>query len=144
MNPRTRLLIIDDDANITSSIKRNLELNHAFDVLVAASGREGLALARDKSPDVILLDVMMPGMGGGEVAEALHEHARTSAIPIVFFTGLLNKAEAKAKAESRGPRYLSKPASIQEIVTTLREAIVQGKCAAAKAPAGRVYDVDED
>lgn len=131
MKPRTRLLVIDDDANIASSIKRNLELNHAFDVLVAATGREGLALARDKKPDVILLDVMMPGMGGGEVAEALGEHARTCAIPVVYLTGLLSKAEAKARAEASaekgGPRYLAKPASIAEIVAALRGALASAK-----------------
>lgn len=121
MKPRIHVLIVDDDRNIGQSIKRNLELNHAMCVHLAFNGKDGIALAREKQPDIILLDVMMPGMPGGEVAEALREHPKTSAIPVIFLTGLLGKAEARScRGAVGGERYLAKPASIDEIVTAIR------------------------
>lgn len=121
---RRTLLVIDDDANLGQSIKRNLELNHGFRVLLATSGREGIALAREHGPDVILLDVMMPGMAGGEVAETLREHPKTRNIPVIFLTGLLSKAEAKGRRGAVGGElYLAKPAGLDEIVGAVNAAL---------------------
>lgn len=133
MKPRINVLIIDDDRSIGQSIKRNLELNHAMNVHLAFNGKDGIALAREKLPDIVLLDVMMPGMPGGEVAEALREETGTCGIPVIFLTGLLNKAEAKGRRGALGgERYLAKPASIEEIVTAIRcELVEKGQC---KAP----------
>lgn len=132
MTPKTRVLVIDDDQNLRGAIKRNLELNHACSVLEAGNGRDGLALARERRPDVILLDVLMPGMAGGEVAEALREDQWTSGIPVVFLTGLLGKAEAKARGgQVGGAQYLAKPASIDEIVAALRLALASKAAPAA-------------
>lgn len=127
------LLVIDDDANLGQSIKRNLELKHGFNVLLATSGREGVALAREHGPDVILLDVMMPGMAGGEVAETLREHPRTRDIPVIFLTGLLSKDEAKGRRGAVGGElYLAKPAGLDEIVQTIT-AVLEGRTRAAPA-----------
>src|SRR6476620_6193637 len=81
----TRVLVIDDEAPIRLLCRVNLEAE-GMDVLEAADGPSGLEKARAESPDVILLDVMMPGLDGWRVEEELLDDPRTAAIPIVFLT----------------------------------------------------------
>ncbi len=64
-----KVLIIDDELFFCRAIKKNLETNDEFQVLTATRGDEGINLAKDEQPDVILLDIMMPGMSGTEVTD---------------------------------------------------------------------------
>jgi two-component system response regulator ResD len=80
-----RVLVIDDEAPIRLLCRVNLEAE-GMEVLEAADGPSGLEKARSETPDVILLDVMMPGLDGWRVAEELLDDERTDAIPIVFLT----------------------------------------------------------
>jgi CheY-like chemotaxis protein len=79
----TRVLVIDDEAPIRLLCRVNLEAE-GMEVLEAADGPSGLATARAETPDVILLDVMMPGLDGWRVAEELLDDESTQGIPIVF------------------------------------------------------------
>src|SRR5436309_6308832 len=81
----TKVLVIDDEAPIRLLCRVNLEAE-GMQVLEAADGPTGLDRARDDDPDVILLDVMIPGMDGWQVAEELLEDERTKRIPVVFLT----------------------------------------------------------
>jgi len=81
----TRVLVIDDEAPIRLLCRVNLEAE-GMEVLEAADGPSGLATARAETPDVILLDVMMPGLDGWRVAEELLDDESTQGIPIVFLT----------------------------------------------------------
>src|SRR5438045_135403 len=81
----TRVLVIDDEAPIRLLCRVNLEAE-GIHVLEAADGTTGLDLARDQQPDVVLLDVMMPGLDGWRVAEELLEDDRTRGIPIIILT----------------------------------------------------------
>ena len=92
----TRVLVIDDEAAIRLLCRVNLEAD-GMKVEEAADGRSGLDLARQSRPDVILLDVMMPGLDGWQVAEELVNDDRTREIPIVFLT-------ARADFRDRGMR----------------------------------------
>ena len=78
-----KLLIADDQAGIRSLVRMTLE-SDAYEILEAADGNQALALAREHHPDIILLDVMMPGMNGLEAAERLRSQSSTQQIPIVF------------------------------------------------------------
>ncbi len=95
----TTVLVIDDEAPIRLLCRVNLEAE-GMPVLEAGDGPSGLEAARDGSPDVILLDVMMPGLDGWGVAEALLEDDRTADIPIIFLT-----ARAEFRDRARGPRH---------------------------------------
>src|SRR5258707_14486815 len=95
-NSKTRVLVIDDEAPIRLLCRVNLEAE-GMDVLEAADGTTGLDLARDQQPDVVLLDVMMPGLDGWRVAEELLEDDRTRGIPIIFLT-----ARAEVRDRARG------------------------------------------
>jgi two-component system OmpR family response regulator len=88
---RRKVLLIDDDHNIRLVAEIGLEL--AFEVLTAASGVEGLAIAEAENPDVILLDVKMPGMDGPETLAKLKENPVTAGIPVVFLTASVQTHE---------------------------------------------------
>ena len=92
----TRVLVIDDEAPIRLLCRVNLEAE-GMEVLEASDGPSGLELARAEKPDVILLDVMMPGLDGWRVAEELTDDNGTSEIPIIFLT-----ARAEFRDRARG------------------------------------------
>ena len=115
----TKVLVIDDEAPIRLLCRVNLEAE-GMDVIEAADGPSGVEKARDESPDVILLDVMMPGLDGWQVAEELLDSERTNAIPIVFLTA---RAEARDRARGLdlgGIDYVTKPFNPVELATQLR------------------------
>jgi DNA-binding response OmpR family regulator len=104
----TTVLVVDDEAPIRLLCRVNLEAE-GMTVLEASDGDSGLATARAENPDVVLLDVMMPGRNGWEVAEELLADDGTSGIPIIFLTA---RAEVKDRAKGidlGGVDYVTKP-----------------------------------
>ena len=122
----TRVLVIDDEAPIRLLCRVNLEAE-GMDVLEASDGPTGLEKARNEDPDVILLDVMMPGLDGWQVAEELIDSEPTSSIPIVFLTA---RAEARDRARGLdlgGIDYVTKPFNPVELAPLVRERIERGE-----------------
>jgi len=115
----TRVLVIDDEAPIRLLCRVNLEAE-GMDVLEAADGPSGLEKARSETPDVILLDVMMPGLDGWRVAEELLDDGRTSAIPIVFLTARAELRDRARGLDLGGIDYVTKPFNPVELATQLR------------------------
>jgi len=105
---RPHVLVIDDEVPIRLLCRVNLEAE-GMAVLEAADGPSGLALARERRPDVILLDVMMPGLDGWRVAEQLLDDERTSAIPIVFLTARAELRDRARGLDVGGIDYVTKP-----------------------------------
>jgi|SRR5581483_1489158 len=103
-----RVLVIDDEAPIRLLCRVNLEAE-GIDVVEAADGPSGLAAARGEQPDVILLDVMMPGLDGWRVAEELLEDPATGAIPIVFLTARAELRDRARGLDLGGLDYITKP-----------------------------------
>jgi DNA-binding response OmpR family regulator len=113
------ILVVDDEESFTFFVKLNLQTKtrHAFKVTTAGSGEEGLKLARAIKPDLILLDIMMPGMCGTEVAEKLLMDARTKTIPIIFLTAIVQKDEVDEQAGLMGGReFIAKPVGKEELI----------------------------
>jgi DNA-binding response OmpR family regulator len=106
--PVTRVLVIDDEAPIRLLCRVNLEAE-GMAVLEAADGPSGLATARREHPDVILLDVMMPGLDGWRVAEELLEDVATQEIPIVFLTARAEFRDRARGLDIGGVDYITKP-----------------------------------
>lgn len=105
-NPK-KILIIDDmpeNLTILSDV-----LKECFDVLVAVSGERGLRLVRENSPDLILLDVMMPGMSGYDVCRQLKSDPEFSDIPVIFVTGMDDHADEEYGLELGAADYIVKP-----------------------------------
>jgi DNA-binding response OmpR family regulator len=104
----TRVLVIDDEAPIRLLCRVNLEAE-SMDVSEAGDGPSGLAIARSDQPDVILLDVMMPGLDGWQVAEMLLDDPATRDIPIVFLTARADLRDRARGIDVGGLDYVTKP-----------------------------------
>ena len=104
----TRVLVIDDEAPIRLLCRVNLEAE-GMEVLEASDGPTGLEKARNEEPDVILLDVMMPGLDGWQVAEELLDSDSTSSIPIVFLTARAEVRDRARGLDLGGIDYVTKP-----------------------------------
>ncbi len=115
----TRVLVIDDEAPIRLLCRVNLEAE-GIRVLEAADGATGLDLARDERPDVVLLDVMMPGLDGWRVAEELLEDQRTRGIPIIFLTARAEFRDRARGLDIGGVDYVTKPFNPLELAPLVR------------------------
>lgn len=115
----TRVLIIDDEAPIRLLCRVNLEAE-GIEVLEAADGPSGLEVAMAERPDVILLDVMMPGLDGWHVAEQLIDDQRTSDIPIIFLTARAEFRDRARGLDIGGVDYVTKPFNPVELADLVR------------------------
>ena len=114
-----RLLVIDDEAPIRLLCRVNLEAE-GMEVLEAADGPSGLETARASRPDVILLDVMMPGLDGWRVAEHLLEDDRTNSIPIIFLTARAEFRDRARGLDIGGVDYVTKPFNPLDLAQLVR------------------------
>jgi CheY-like chemotaxis protein len=119
----TRVLVIDDEAPIRLLCRVNLEAE-GMRVSEAGDGPGGLALARAQQPDVILLDVMMPGLDGWRVAEMLLDDPITSDIPIVFLTARADVRDRARGIDLGGLEYITKPFNPVELASLVRRVLV--------------------
>ena len=115
----TRVLVIDDEAPIRLLCRVNLEAE-GMSVLEASDGPSGLATAASDTPDVILLDVMMPGLDGWGVAEALLESEDTARIPIIFLTARAEFRDRARGLDIGGVDYITKPFNPVELAPLVR------------------------
>ena len=118
----TRVLVIDDEAPIRLLCRVNLEAE-GMQVSEAGDGPGGLDLARAQRPDVILLDVMMPGLDGWRVAEMLLDDPVTSDIPIVFLTARADVRDRARGIDLGGLEYITKPFNPVELATLVRSVL---------------------
>jgi CheY-like chemotaxis protein len=119
-----KILIIDDEEKFCRAIKKALELKTDFQVLTATEGLEGVRLAKTQKPDVILLDVMMPGMFGTDVAEKLSDDPATGSIPIIFVTAIIKQEEVEAKNYiAGGHSFIAKPVIIDDVIKRINEVL---------------------
>ena len=125
----TRVLVIDDESPIRLLCRVNLEAE-GMEVLEAADGPSGLEKARSERPDVILLDVMMPGLDGWRVAEELLDDERTESIPIVFLTARAELRDRARGIDLGGVDYVTKPfnpVDLAPLVGALLERVDRGE-----------------
>ena len=116
----TSVLVIDDEAPIRLLCRVNLEAE-GMSVLEAADGPTGLEQARASTPDVVLLDVMMPGLDGWRVAEQLLQDERTSEIPIIFLTARAEFRDRARGLDIGGVDYVTKPFNPLELAPLVRD-----------------------
>jgi len=121
---KKRILVVDDEASLTRMLKRNLESTGRYEVHTENSGAAGVAAARAFHPDFILLDVMMPGVDGGEVAAQLREDKALEKIPVVFLTAIVKQEETTATGGTIGGcEYLAKPIKLEDLVACIQKHI---------------------
>ncbi|MBR2430327.1 response regulator transcription factor [bacterium] len=121
-----KILVIDDDKAINELIKINLELQ-GYRVIQAYNGTEGFALAKQESPELIVLDVMMPEVDGFTVAQRIRQFDKISDIPIIMLTAL-SELNNKVNGFNLGvDDYLTKPFEIEELIVRVRALLKRTK-----------------
>ena len=120
----TKVLVIDDEAPIRLLCRVNLEAE-GMRVLEAADGPTGLDYARNENPDVILLDVMMPGLDGWRVAEQLLDDSTTKRIPIVFLTARAEFRDRARGIDIGGVDYVTKPFNPLELAPLVEDVLAR-------------------
>jgi len=121
---KPRILVIDDEGAIRDSLRMILEYED-YQFVGAATGQEGLALAQRERPDLVLLDIKMPGMDGMEVLRKLH--ALDETLPVVMISGHGTTATAVDAIRSGATDFLDKPLSSERVIVTLRNALTQSE-----------------
>ena len=117
MSQKQKVLIIDDEEDICRFTRSALEKTKRYEVIFATNALEGIALARDQLPGLILLDVNMPEMDGGDVAASLASEESTRDIPLVFVTALISKNEIGERPTSIGGHlFIAKPLTPKMLV----------------------------
>ena len=118
--PVKKILLIDDEEYFCRAFKKGIEMKSKFRVLTATRADEGIRLAKTQKPDLILLDVMMPGMAGTQVAEKLSEDPATTSIPIMFVTAIVKPEEVKrSKGVFGGRTFIAKPVMMDELIKNI-------------------------
>lgn len=108
-----KVLIIDDEKSFTSVVKSYLEETANYQVREENKGARAVSSAKEFCPDVILLDINIPDLSGGEVAAMIKNEPMLKDIPIIFVTALIRKNEETA---IRGHRYVAKPVQMEELM----------------------------
>jgi CheY-like chemotaxis protein len=117
---KRKILVVDDEGGMTRMIKRNLESTNRYEVRTENSSAAAVPAAREFQPDLILLDVMMPGMDGGAVAAKLKEDPRLGGIPIVFLSAIVKKEETEAAGGTIGGQtFLAKPVKLDDLIACI-------------------------
>ncbi len=116
--PRPKLVIVDDDEDILEVTKAFLS-RRGFDVFGASDGEKGLSLIRESKPDLIILDVMLPGMSGYEVCNKVKEDKKLWHIPVVYFTARGDFPDKLTGLKSGGDDYITKPFEPEELLARI-------------------------
>jgi CheY-like chemotaxis protein len=115
---KKRILLIDDEPSFTNVLKLNLEETGAYEVRTENGGKQGLVAARQFKPDLILLDVIMPGMDGGDVASEIKTDENLKNTPIVFLTAVAKKKE---EGIIGGRPFIAKPVTVEEVIACIEK-----------------------
>jgi len=119
---KKRILIIDDEKNFCALVKKNIEQTGEFEVYTASNGEDGIRLAREIIPGLILLDVVMPEMDGVEVLSLIRNDESIKDIPIVFLTGIIREEEAGFQASfTGGYSLLAKTVTVGELIACIKK-----------------------
>jgi DNA-binding response OmpR family regulator len=121
-NKGKSVLAIDDENDVLLIIKTALQ-SEGYEVLTATNGFDGLAIAEDQRPSLILLDLMMPEMDGMEVLKKLKESKVTDDIPVVILTGLSDRGKIREALDKGTSYYIVKPFEYQDLVSKVKLAL---------------------
>ena len=115
-----KILIVDDEKEVLTHLTKILERFNC-EVVSAALGKEALKLARETKPGLIILDIVLPDIDGGEVAYILAQSPETAEIPILFLTGMVTPAETSTKEIIGKHHLMAKPVIPDELLTVINK-----------------------
>jgi len=115
-----KVLIVDDEEDALKMLGKRLTVE-GYSVITATNGKDAIALAKSQHPDIIILDIIMPEMEGGEVAAVLKEHPLTRSIPVILLTAILSKAEEEKYGSMVGGHItLAKPLDAEKLLEQMK------------------------
>ena len=115
-----KILIVDDDQGLLKVIRAGL-MQKGYQIYAAATGEKGLRLAKQIKPDLIILDVILPGIKGREVCALLKEDGETRDIPVIFMTAKDSPDDVKAELEVGAVSHLTKPINVQQLFVEIKK-----------------------
>ncbi len=118
------ILVVDDEPAIARMVKMSLSVE-GYQVRTASSGLDALEQVADRRPDLIVLDIMMPGMNGYEVCMELKNHPQNKGIKVIFLTALGNPGDAQRGFAAGGDDYIIKPFDPDELLDKVKEMLGQ-------------------
>ena len=121
------VLVVEDEPNLLAALKYTLE-REGYDALTADNGETGLRVAREKSPDIVILDVMLPALDGFEICRLLR---RESSVPIIMLTARGEEMDRVVGLELGADDYVTKPFSMRELLARIRNTLRRSASAAA-------------
>ena len=130
---KRKILLVEDEADFLELLRLRFK-EEGFAIATANNGLDAVKKARSLSPDLILLDVMLPELDGFAVCEILRKDAATASIPIVMVTGLCGQLTRCAGIESGATDFVTKPTSTDEIVSKAREMLDRRAAVSASSP----------
>ena len=126
MATRKRILVVDDEPDMTLMIRLNLHKTGRFDVWEENDATRALSMARQVRPDLILLDVMMPEMDGGDVLIQLKDDPNLAKVPVIFLTATVLKEEIKNKGGTIGGHpFIPKPFQMKTLLDAIDNSLNQ-------------------
>jgi DNA-binding response OmpR family regulator len=120
------ILIVEDEKDIARMLDYNLK-KEGFKTLSAHDGEDGLFSAQQRHPDLILLDLMLPKMGGLEVCKQLKKEKETASIPVIMLTAKSQESDKIVGLELGADDYVAKPFSIREVIARIKAVLRRGK-----------------
>lgn len=122
------ILVVDDDIDVAETVQRTLQ-RVGYDVRVSYRGAEALKAARERHPDLVVLDIMMPGMDGIQVCRQLRETAGLSRVPILFLSAKSEVADRLEGFEAGADDYITKPFDLREMELRIKALLRRTKAA---------------
>ena len=119
---KKKILIVDDDKIILRTLEKIL-VKEGYSVIPLSLGKEAIKVAKDRLPDLIILDIMMPDMDGGDVAYILKNDPLTKNIPIIYQSSLVTKREEDSNSKKDGIYFTSKPIDRKRLLWLISECI---------------------
>ena len=119
MSDKQTILVVDDEEDLLDLIEYNLK-QEGYNVLKAGNGVEGIEMTRKHSPDLVLLDIMMPKMDGLEVVELMRDDAKLKHIPIIFLTARGDEKTEVEGLDKGGDDYITKPISTTKLISRIK------------------------
>lgn len=126
MLPRVYSVLVCDDEEVVRALVRATLAEGAYEIREASTGDEALERVRSARPDLVLLDMMMPGRGGLDVLRELRADADLNDLPVILLTARTHAADRAAAAEAGADHYLGKPFSPAELAALVAKTLEQG------------------
>ena len=135
-----KILVVDDEEDVLELVRYNLDRN-GYHVETASSGEEALEKARRKLPDLVILDLMLPGMDGLEVCRKLKSNVKTESLPIIMLTAKTEETDIVTGLELGADDYVTKPFSPKVLIARVRRILRRTSSRDAEQPPVKIRDL---